>query len=228
MTSRCSKRAALIAIAAACWPAAIAQAQTAENLEGTYCLSGVREVGSCLRLTADQKFEYFLAYGAYDEKSEGHWKIDGADLVLDSLPYGKAPKFAFKGFQHAEGQKFDIVVVDKAGNSINGINVRATCDGRSIEVGVTGAGGYKLDCASAPTDVSLGLEMFGLAYQTIQVSDHPGVENAYVFEFDPGDLGNKRFAAMRLRRESGDTLVMTYADTPINELDGKTFTYKRE
>jgi len=228
MTSRCSKRAALIAIAAAWWPAAIAHAQTAADLEGTYCLTGVREVGSCLRLTADSRFEYFLAYGAYDERSEGHWTINGGDVVLDSLPYDKTPKFTFKSFQPAEGEKYDIVVVDKTGKSISGINVRATCDGRSIEVGVTGAGGYKVDCSSAPKDVSLGLEMFGLAYQTIQVSDHPGVEKAYVFEFDPGDLGNKRFSATRLRRESRDSLVMTYANTPINELDGKTFTYERE
>lgn len=228
MISRCSKRAALIAIAATCWPAAIAYAQTAADLEGTHCLTGVREVGSCLRFTADSRFEYFLAYGAYDERSEGHWTINGADVVLDSLPYDKVPKFAFKGYQPAEGQKFDIVVVDKAGRSISGINVGATCDGRSIEVGVTGAGGYKVDCSSAPKDVSLGLEMFGIAYQTIQVSDHPGAENAYVFEFDPGDLGSKRFSGTRLRREGRDALVMTYANTPIRELDGKTLTYERE
>lgn len=97
MTRGCSKHAALIAVAVAVWPAAMAHAQTAAGLEGTYCLRGVHEVGSCLRLAADGKFEYFLAYGAYDERSEGDWKTDGADVVLDSPPYDKAPAFTFKG-----------------------------------------------------------------------------------------------------------------------------------
>ncbi len=206
----------------------MAHAQTTAGFEGTYCLRGVHEVGSCLRLSADSRFEYFLAYGAYDERSEGHWKTDGADVVLDSPPYDRAPTFAFKGFQPAQGEGFDIVVVDKAGNPINGINVRATCDGRSIEVGMTGAEGYRLDCASAPTEVSLGLEMFGLAYQTIQVPGPAGAEKAYVFAFDPGDLGNKTFAGTRLRREGPDGLVTTYANPAIRELNGKTFTYERE
>jgi uncharacterized protein len=86
MTIGCSKHAALSAVAVTWWLAATAHAQTTAPSEGTYCLRGVHEVGSCLRLAADSKFEYFLAYGAYDEKSEGHWKTDGTDVVLDSPP----------------------------------------------------------------------------------------------------------------------------------------------
>ncbi len=228
MTRRCSKHAGLIALAVAWWPAALAHAQAPAGLEGTYCLRGVHEVGSCLRLAADGGFEYFLAYGAYDESSEGHWKADGSEVVLNSPPYDKVPTFTFKGFQPAEGGGFDIVVVNKAGHTINGINVRATCDGRAIEVGVTGAGGYQVDCASAPKEVSLGLEMLGLPYQTIQVPGPAGADKGYVFEFDPGDLGNKKFAATPLRREGADSLIMTYANPAIAELNGKTFTYERE
>jgi hypothetical protein len=228
MTRGRSKHAALIAVAVAGWPAATAHAQAAAGPEGTYCLRGVHEVGSCLRISADSRFEYFLAYGAYDEKSEGHWKTDATDVVLDSPRYDKAPTFTFKGFQPAAAERFDIVVVDKAGNPINGINVRATCGGRAIEVGMTGAEGYQVACASAPTQVSLGLQMFGVAYQTLQVPTPAGADKAYVFAFDAGDLGNKAFAGTRLRREGPDTLVMTYANPAIKELNGKTFTYERE
>ena len=224
MTRGCAKHAALIGAALACWTV-IAHAQTAP--EGTYCLRDVHEVGSCLRLSGDSKFEYFLAYGAYDEKSAGRWKADGADVVLDSPPYNKAPAFAFKGFQTGPSERFDIVVVNKAGNPINGINVRATCDGRSIDVGMTGTG-YEVDCKSAPSEVALGLEMFGVAYQSIQVPAPAGADKAYVFTFDPGDLGNKRFAGVRLQRKGPDSLLMTYANPTIAELDGKTFTYERE
>ncbi|MGZ5889626.1 MAG: hypothetical protein ACXWJS_03400, partial [Hyphomicrobium sp.] len=90
-------------------------------------MRGVHEVGSCLRLAEDSTFEYFLAYGAYDENSKGHWKADGADVVLDRPPYDKAPTFTFKRFEPAEGDGFDIAVVNAAANRINGINVRATC-----------------------------------------------------------------------------------------------------
>jgi hypothetical protein len=220
--------AALVAAAAAVWPAAPAQTQTPAGPEGTYCLRGVHEVGSCLRLGADAAFEYFLAYRAYDEKSEGHWKADGADVVLDSPPYDKKPAFAFKGFQPAEGGRFDIVVLNKAGHAINGIDVRATCGGRAIEVGVTGAGGYNVDCAEPPTEVALGLRMFGLDYQRLNVPGPGGADKAYVFEFDAGDLGLKRFAGTKLKRQGADSLVMTYVNPAIPELDGKTFTYERE
>lgn len=47
MTIGCSKHAALSAVAVTLWLAAAAHAQTAAPEEGTYCLRGVHEVGSC-------------------------------------------------------------------------------------------------------------------------------------------------------------------------------------
>ena len=229
MTGHHSTRTLLIAIVLMGWPAAMAYAQTAAGPEGTYCLRGVHEVGSCLRLAEDSTLEYFLAYGAYDENSKGYWKADGADVVLDSPPYDKAPTFTFKRFEPVEGDGFDIAVVNTAGNRINGINVRATCDGRAVEMGVTGAGGYKVDCASAPTEVALGLENVRPRLPGAQGSQPRGSrQRANVFELDPGDLGAKRFAGTRLRREGPDSLVMTYANPAIRELNGKTFTYELE
>jgi hypothetical protein len=206
--------------------ASTVQAQSSADVAGVYCLRGVREVGSCLRLSDEKKFEYFLAYGAYDERSEGHWNADGGDVVLDSPPYDKPPTFAFKGL--AKSEAFDVVVLGKGGNPLNGIDVRTTCDGRTVDVGVTGTGGFRLDCSSPPTEVALGLSMFGVPYQAIKVPAAPGADRGYQFTFDAGDLGNKRFASARLRREGRDTLVMTYANPAIAELDGKTFTYERD
>jgi hypothetical protein len=70
--------------------------------------------------------------------------------------------------------------------------------------------------------------MFGVAHQSIQVPAPAGADKAYVFAFDAGDLGNKRFPGTRLKREGPDRLVMTYANPAIAELDGKTFAYERE
>ena len=93
--------------------------------------------------------------------------------------------------------------------------------------GVTGADGFKVGCTGAPTQVLLGLGMFGVALQPIDVAGRAGADKTYVFEFDPGDLGRKRFAGQRLTLDSGN-LVMIYADTPIRELSGRSFRYVRQ
>jgi len=41
-----------------------------------------------------------------------------------------------------------------------------------------------------------------------------------VFEFDPGDLGKKKFVAHRLQVGADGSLTMAYTDTPIRELAG--------
>ncbi len=227
MAGTCRKVVACLLAAAAGSLPKLAHAQDATAVAGTYCLVGVREVGSCVRLSADGQFEYFLAYGAYDENSEGTWRLENGEIIVDSLAYDRRPTFAFKRLQRSDTGAFDVVVENKAGRALSLIDVRVTCDGRTIRAGVTGADGYKVDCASAPTAVSLGLQMYGLAHQTIDVSGRAGVDKVYVFEFDPGDLARKKFLAHRLRLESGGRLVMIYADTPIRELEGRSFAYVR-
>ena len=159
----------LLALLAGAWPAS-AQAQEVNDVAGTYCLVGVMEVGSCIELSRDGKFEYFLAYGAYDEDSEGTWRIEGGQVVLDSPAYDRRAAFAFKRMQQGEGDGFDIVVESKGGRAMRGIDVSVICDGRTSRVGVTGAAGFKVDCREAPTHVLLGLRMYGVASQTIDVS----------------------------------------------------------
>jgi hypothetical protein len=205
-----------------------ARAQEASTLVGTYCLVGVMEVGSCLKLGRDGKFEYFLAYGAYDENSEGTWRVEGGRVVLDSPAYDKQPTFTFKRMQKAEGDQYDVIVQTKAGRVVQGIDVSVNCDGRTTRAGVTGAGGFNIACQSAPAQVLLGLGMYGLALQPIDVAGKAGADKAYVFEFDPGDLGRKRFAGHVLTVEGNGVLVTTYANTPIRELEGRTFRFTRQ
>jgi hypothetical protein len=206
---------------------ASAQAPDAASLAGNYCLVGVMEVGSCLRLNPNGRFEYFLAYGAYDENAEGAWKVERGEVVLDSPAYNKRATFSFKRMQRGDTDAYDVIVEGRNGRPLQGISVRPTCDGRTFDAGVTQAQGYSVECRNAPTAVALGLEMFGLGYQTINVASRAGVDKVYVFEFDPGDLGRKRFSGVRLR-PNGRDLVMTYTDTPIRELSGRPFRYQRQ
>jgi hypothetical protein len=218
---------ALLLAAVVVQPAS-AQAPDAAAIAGEYCLVGVREVGSCLRLQPGGRFQYFLAYGAYDEKAEGTWKVEGGNVVLDTPAYDKPATFAFKRLQRSSSDAYDVIVEGKNGRSIAGVDVRATCDGRTFDAGVTQAQGYSIQCREAPTVIALGLRMYGVAPQTIDVSGSAGAGKVYVFEFDPGDLGLKRFIAHRLRPSDGNALVMTYRDTPIRELSGRPFRYQRQ
>jgi hypothetical protein len=216
-----------LVIASAVAAPAHAQVPDAASLAGEYCLVGVMEVGSCLRLGPNGRFEYFLAYGAYDENAQGAWKLERGEVVLDSPAYDKRATFAFKRMQRGDTDAYDVIVEGKNGRPIQGISVRPTCDGRTFNAGVTQAQGYSVECRNAPTAIALGLEMFGLGYQTINVAARAGADKVYVFEFDPGDLGRKRFSGVRLR-PNGRDLTMTYSDTPIRELSGRAFRYQRQ
>ncbi len=70
-----------------------AQTSASEKFVGHYYLSGVREVGSELRLEKDGRYQWFLSYGAVDQMSDGRWKIVADEIVLtpDPKPTGKKP-----------------------------------------------------------------------------------------------------------------------------------------
>jgi hypothetical protein len=53
-----------------------------KKLAGHYYLKDVNEVGSEILLRPDGRFEYMLAYGAYDELSRGTWVVRNGRLVL--------------------------------------------------------------------------------------------------------------------------------------------------
>jgi len=224
MKSRAFAVAMLLAVAV---QPAFGQAPDVAAIAGEYCLVGVREVGSCLKLHADGRFQYFLAYGAYDEGSEGTWRLDGGEVVLDSPAYDRRASFSFKRMQKSNSGAYEVVVEAGNGRAIAGVAMRPTCDGRTFDAGVTQSYAVAIDCRAAPSSIALGLAMFGLDHQTVDVSGRAGADKVYVFAFDPGDLGRKRFAGHRLR--PGDRgLVMIYRDTPIRDLSGRSFRYTRK
>jgi len=202
------------------------RAQDANAVPGIYCLVGVREVGSCMRLSPGGKWEYFLSYGAYDENSEGTWKVANGGLVVDSLPYDRRATFSFKRMQKSESGAYTVIVVNKADHGLAGIDVAVNCDG-TTKTGYTQTYGFNVDCAKAPTAMALSLRMFGLAPQSVDVANRAGADKAYVFEFDPGDLGKKKFVAHRLQIGADGALTMAYPSSTIPEFSGKQFRYER-
>lgn len=58
---------------------------------GTYEMRGVPEVGSQLRINRDGSFEFYLAYGANDQRGKGCWTQ--TDTVIALFP-GNSTKIA--------------------------------------------------------------------------------------------------------------------------------------
>lgn len=196
-----------------------------DGVVGTYCLHGVREVGSCVRLNADQSFEYFLSYGAYDERSDGRWRLDGGEVVLDSPAYDRGLRFTFRERRVARGDRVEVIVVAANGQGIAGVDVRVVCDGR-VHEGYTQTYGYATPCARSPDAIGLGVRMVGLDFLPVAIPpDGEGL--ALVFAFDPGDLGRKAFTGTRLKREDG-ALRLVYRSQAVRDLDGRDFRYRRQ
>lgn len=204
-----------------------ASAQPKAEITGTYCLVGVREVGSCIRLLPDGRFQYFLAYGAYDEKSEGRWRAESGKVIVDSPAYGRKPEFVFKGFRAGGADAHRILVHDKSGQGIAGVDILAKCGARTSE-GYTQYDGFTTTCTKPLQELSLGVLMVGLDHQAVKLETPDGPGKTYVFEFDPGDLGRKPFNGVALTQDGPDTITMTYGESPLKGLVGKRLNYKRQ
>lgn len=208
-----------------------ANSQVKHMLAGVYCLNDVREVGSCFELRTDHRFRYFLTYGAYDERSEGTWRIKGSEILLDSPAYDRLPSFSFSGTHPAEAEVTDrrvyvIVVLSASGNGMAGVDVRVTC-GSKVSEGYTQYFGYVTSCTQKPKEIQLGFFALGVAYQSVSVIPTQSEDRALHFKFDTGDLGQKSFAGVKLQVDAEDAFVLTYENSPAKDLEGQRFRYQK-
>lgn len=96
-----------------------AEKALAAKLPGAYYLSGVREVGSELRLRADGRYSLATSYGAVDQFVTGRWHVEGKEVVFqseDALP--NAPMRILKAWYEA---------------GVKGVDVRASSGGRLMQ-----------------------------------------------------------------------------------------------
>lgn len=86
-------------------------AQTTNNIAGTYYLHGVMETGSGIKLNEDSSFEFFYSYGALDRYGSGKWSIQNNSVVLNSRPYpGSDFKMLASG---TDNNKFTTVKIEE-------------------------------------------------------------------------------------------------------------------
>lgn len=69
----------------------------AKRFAGHYYLSGVMETGSELLLSKDGRFQWYISYGAVDQRAEGSWTLRQDRIVLTSDAAGRGAWMRLKG-----------------------------------------------------------------------------------------------------------------------------------
>ncbi len=201
------------------WPAALSWGLDASAVAGHYYLAGVQEVGSELLLQPDGRFQYFLAYGAYDENASGNWRVAGELIILNTSGGYSAPHFALKQSLSKPEQPLTILVQDQKERGIPGIDVWVDYGGTKPESGYTQEYGWQAPGTQRhPQAIGLGIRMYDLQPQWFKAAGTS--HNYYVFTFDPGDLGKARFHHTPLRWDNG-ALIMERGGRTLRYVKGR-------
>jgi hypothetical protein len=176
------------------------------TVAGHYYLEGIHEVGSELLLMPNGRFQYFLAYGAYDEYATGDWRVDGELIILNTSGGYTPPRFILKKSSIRPEQPLTILVEDKNERGIPGIDVSVDYGRTKPEVGYTQYYGWQAPRTnSIPKAIGLGIRMYNIKTQWFKVTDTS--HNYYVFFFEPGDMGKMLFRDTPLRWDSGALIL---------------------
>lgn len=187
------------------WPAALGWGLDVPTVAGHYYLEGVHEAGSELLLRPDGRFQYFLAYGAYDENAAGDWRVEGERIILNTSGGYTPPRFTLKQSSSKPDQPLTILIQDNHERGIPGIDILVDYGGTEPEVGYSQYYGWHASDTRNPQAIGLGIRMYDLKPQWFKVADKS--QNYYVFTFNPGDLGKALFRNTPLRRENGALIL---------------------
>ena len=191
----------------------------AQALAGHYYLQGVHEVGSELLLHPDGRFEYFLAYGAYDEQATGTWSVQGGRVLLNTAGTSTPPRFSLKQSARKPEAPLTILVQDQNGRGLPAIDVFIDYGDGNPETGYTQEYGWQARRQRGqPRAIGLGIRMYNLEPQWFQVAGKP--DNYYIFAFSPGDLGRAKFQNTPMTSENGD-LIMERGGRKLRYVKGR-------
>lgn len=154
---------------------------TRKSMIGEYYLTGVREVGSGIKLNADSTFEFFFSYGALDRFGKGTWNVQDNQLVLNSA--ARPPKdFALVTSRKEPGDGLLIRIVDPNKQLLHYVEcaIKNGADVRRNETNTDGLARFSESTAEA---ISLRFQLCPDRYSvfTIDKPDH----NYFEFRFEP-------------------------------------------
>jgi hypothetical protein len=179
-----------------------------DDVAGTYNGSQM-EVGTELRLEANGRYEYYLAYGALDEMSEGTWVADGDGIVLTSDPF-KAPVFELVGTKPGKGSRIDVTLEapqQLPAQLFSALLVKADRTATETDFEEDGLR-IAMTGADHPVGIVLNLELYGVMSELFDLP--PGIRSMQ-FRFVPNELGKVAFDHQRLTRD-GDAFVLERFD----------------
>jgi hypothetical protein len=195
-----------MAISLLLWLAAATAAPTAASLVGTYD-GNQMEMAVGLKLSADGRFEYGMAYGALDEEATGKWEVRGDKVLLTSDPV-TAPRFTFLGQKPAPAGMLRITLEVPRGMTaqlFDGMYLTAKGKGDGGQLSDDEPKSWPIDKADPPVRAAVALPMFELASEPVVIDPAKGYW--LQFRFEPNDLGKVDFRATPLTIEGGDLLL---------------------
>lgn len=190
--------------------AADSGALTESQVPGGYELRGVMETGSALWLTADGRYKFVLIVGSVDELDEGHWRIEGSEIVLNTTHPDVPPSFVFvrSGVDSPTGVKVSFEGNDAP--KVAGLaDVRVESNGRSVSANGIVDGSARQSRQAAPPIEKVRLSFIGAfrRYPTYEYRPTDPTHNHFVFRATLGNYGLVRFQELRLAFDHGDIVM---------------------
>ncbi len=180
---------------------------------GKYFLEGERETGSTLILNDTGRFQYSFAYGAYSRYAKGTWVLnEDGYIVLNSDGKVKKPRFVLKSSEKRLDDKLSVLVNLENGNGQHGVDVIVRCENQPEITGYTQSDGLLIPLPHAPQSIGLGIDIYNIEPQWFKLDSNS--HNYFVFEFQPGNLGEERLSNVPLRPEN-NTLIFESRDQQL-------------
>jgi hypothetical protein len=203
----------------ACFAAISSNGQsTKKSIPGEYYLSGVREVGSGIKLNADSTFEFFFAYGALDRAGQGRWKQQGNQLILTSRPR-PAKDFALVTSRTVPGNQLTIRIVDPNKQVLRYVE-SAIKNGTDVQREMADEDGQALFTKQPVEAISLRFELCPDRYSVFPITNK--AHNYYEFRFEP-------WIAEVFFENAAFTLSDNALEGPHPLLEpGKTYSFERQ
>jgi hypothetical protein len=172
------------------------------------------EIGAGLKLKAEGRFEYVLAYGALDEHAEGHWAERGGKVLLTTEPVPKPPHFALVSDAPSADGKLH-AALDKP-DALGGftLTLRLWYPGADKPVFVEAGEDGTVTLPPGPYPISIipDLPVYDAPLKPYPLK--PGGRRM-VFRFEPNDIGVADFRDEPLAIDKG-ALVMRRFDRTLH------------
>jgi len=181
--------------------------QAADSVVGKYRLVGDHDAAGELLLGEDGRFEYALAYGALDERAQGHWVHRGDRLTLTTEPKPVPPAFNTAPRSPPAPGLPTLRVSWPDGRGVAGVDFRIGFDAGDPIVAYTQEDGWRLPAGEHRTVrwIELAEPIYGV------VSPRYSIDNAASgtlnFVLVPNDMGVVDFSGMAIDVRPGEVII---------------------